>query len=48
MLFGDRVPAGALQQVGDFRSLLDDEQAYAQLLDLAARIGVDITPGREQ
>lgn len=45
VLFGDRVPKGALQQVGDSRSLLQDEHAYAELLDLADRIGVDITPG---
>lgn len=47
MLFGDRIPAGALQQVGDSRSLLDDEQLYGQLLDLADRIGVDLVPGKE-
>lgn len=47
MLFGDRIPAGTLQQVGDSRNLLDNEQAYAQLLDLADRIGVDLVPGKE-
>ena len=46
VLFGDRIPKGTLQQVGDSRSLLQDEQAYAELLDLANRIGVDITPGK--
>lgn len=46
MLFGDRIPKGALRQVGDSRSLLKDEQNYAQLLNLADRIGVDIVPGK--
>ncbi|UEC01669.1 RES family NAD+ phosphorylase [Burkholderia vietnamiensis] len=44
VLFGDRVPKGTLQQVGGSRSLLQDEQAYSELLDLAERIGVDVTP----
>jgi hypothetical protein len=48
MLFGDRVPKSALQQVGDSRSLLQDELCYLALLDLAARIGVDIAPGKEK
>jgi hypothetical protein len=47
MLFGDRIPAGTLQQVGDSRNLLNDDQAYAQLLDLADRIGVDLVSGKE-
>jgi len=47
MLFGDRIPKGALLQAGDSRSLLKDEQTYAQLLNLAERIGVDIVPGKE-
>lgn len=46
MLFGDRILKGALQQVGASRSLLEDEQAYAELLNLADRIGVDIAPGK--
>lgn len=46
VLFGDRVPQGTLQQVGSPRNLLRDEQAYAELLDLADRIGVDVTPGK--
>ena len=46
MLFGDRIPKGALHQVGDSRSLLKEEQTYAQLLNLADRIGVDIVPGK--
>lgn len=45
VLFGDRIPKGTLQQVGDSRSLVQDDHAYAELLDLAERIGVDITPG---
>jgi hypothetical protein len=47
MLFGDRMPKGSLQQVGDSRSLLKDEQTYGKLLNLADRIGVDIVPGKE-
>lgn len=47
MLFGDRLPAGSLRQVGNSRSLLHDEQAYAELLELADRIGVDIAPGSD-
>ena len=46
MLFGDRIPKGAMQQVGASRSLLKDEQAYAELLNLVDRIGVDIVPGK--
>ena len=46
MLFGDRVPGGALQQAGDSRSLLQGETCYLALLDLAERIGVDIAPGK--
>lgn len=48
MLFGDRVPRSALQQVGDSRSLLQDEPCYLALLDLAERIGVEIAPGKER
>lgn len=46
MLFGDRVPEGTLQQVGDSRSLLKDEQAYGEVLDVAEVIGVVIAPGK--
>lgn len=46
MLFGDRIPKGVLQQVGDSRSLLKDEQAYGEVLDLAEVIGVNIVPGK--
>ncbi|MDG9757829.1 RES family NAD+ phosphorylase [Pseudomonas chengduensis] len=46
MLFGDRIPEGVLQQVGDARSLLKDEQVYGEVLDLAEVIGVNIVPGK--
>lgn len=46
MLFGDRIPEGTLQQVGDSRSLLQDEHAYAEVLDLAEVIGVVIVHGK--
>jgi len=46
-LFGDRVPKSALQPIGDSRSLLEDEQAWLQLLHLASRMGVNITSGHE-
>ena len=46
MLFGDRVPHGTLRQVGSSRSLLQDEQGYGELLDLADRIGVDVVSGK--
>ncbi|WP_040065064.1 RES domain-containing protein [Pseudomonas batumici] len=45
MLFGDRIPDGALRQQGTSRSLLQDEDTYAEVLALAERIGVDIVPG---
>lgn len=45
MLFGDRLPKGTLQQIASSRILLEDDQIYAELLSLAGRIGVDITPG---
>jgi hypothetical protein len=47
VLFGDRIPKGALQQVGDSRSLLKDEQTYSELLNLADRVGVDLVLGKE-
>jgi hypothetical protein len=46
VFFGDRVPEGALQQRGDSRSLLQDADAYSEVLDLAERIGVSIVPGK--
>lgn len=45
MLFGDRVPAGALEQVGASAGLLADDKTYGRLLDLAERIGVVIVNG---
>src|SRR3989344_194649 len=46
VLFGDRIPTGALQQQGTSRSLVDDGSAYDAVLDLAERIGVHIVPGK--
>lgn len=46
VLFGDRVPAGALVSNEDSRSLADDPAAYDAVLDLAERIGVNIVPGQ--
>jgi hypothetical protein len=46
VFFGDRVPTGALRQRGDSRSLLEDADAYAEVLDLAERIGVSIVSGK--
>ncbi len=45
LFFGDRVPAHALAQQRHSRPLLDEGDAYADLLDLAGRIGVNIVPG---
>ena len=42
VLFGDRVPSGALATAGSSRSLLGDPSAYGELLDLALLIGVSI------
>jgi hypothetical protein len=46
VLFGDRVPKDTLEAIGASCSLLGDEHAYAEVLDLAERIGVNITSGR--
>lgn len=46
VLFGDRVPGDALQQAGHSRSLLEDEQAYREVLDLAETIGVDLVSAK--
>jgi len=43
VLFGDRIADGILQQADESRSLLEDEQAYGEVLELAALIGVDIS-----
>lgn len=45
MLFGDRIPAGALVLQGTTRPLLGDTAVYAEVLELAARLGVAIIPG---
>lgn len=46
VLFGDRIPDGALRSQGASRSLVDDGNAYDAVLDLAERIGVHIVPGK--
>ncbi len=46
VLFGDRIPAGALRPNGNSRSPLDDGDIYDAVLDLADRIGVNIVPGK--
>lgn len=46
VLFGDRIPAGALRPQGASSSLVDDGNAYDTVLDLAERIGVHIVPGK--
>jgi hypothetical protein len=46
VLFGDRIPDGALRPAGNSRNLLDDGNAYDAVLDLADRIGVNIVPGK--
>lgn len=46
VLFGDRIPSGALKPQGASRSLVDDGNAYDAVLDLADRIGVSIIPGK--
>ena len=46
IFFGDRVLAGALQQQGRSRSLLEDAHAYDEVLDLAERIGVSLVSGK--
>ncbi|UTY57998.1 RES family NAD+ phosphorylase [Massilia sp. erpn] len=47
MLFGDRIAPGLLQAAAPSRSLSGDQEAYGELLDLAALIGVLIVPGRQ-
>lgn len=46
MLFGDRIPKGALRQRGLSCSLTADGNTYDAVLDLAERIGVVIIPGK--
>jgi hypothetical protein len=45
ILFGDRIAAQDLQQVGASKSVTGDPATYDALLDLAEVIGVDIVPG---
>jgi hypothetical protein len=42
VLFGDRIVVGALSQQGNSPSLVNDVNAYAEVLDLATLIGVNI------
>jgi hypothetical protein len=46
VLFGDRLPDGALQHAGPSRSLAGDAGAYGDVLELAEKIGVLIVPGK--
>jgi hypothetical protein len=46
VLFGDRIGPDVLQQLGSSRSLVGDNAAYGELLDLAEKIGVDIVSGK--
>lgn len=46
VLFGDRIPDGALRPQSASRSLVDDGNAYDAVLDLAERIGVHIVPSK--
>jgi hypothetical protein len=46
IIFGDRIPASALQQQGVSRGLVGDPAAYGEVLDLADRLDVAIVPGK--
>ena len=46
MLFGDRIAADVLSQTGPSRSLLKDENAYDDVLNLAEKIGVNLVSGK--
>ncbi|WP_246792991.1 RES family NAD+ phosphorylase [Burkholderia perseverans] len=46
VLFGDRIPDGALRQEEVSRSLTGDTGAYDAVLDLAGRLDVLIVPGK--
>lgn len=46
MLFGDRIKPGSLMQIGDSRSLVDNADAYDELLDVADLIGLGLVPGK--
>jgi len=46
VLFGDRIPDGVLQQTGSSRSLLMDDAAYDEVLNLAGRLKVNVVAGK--
>lgn len=46
VLFGDRIPGGALNPQGASRSLIEDSTLFGSVLDLADRIGVVIVAGK--
>ncbi|UVL86257.1 RES family NAD+ phosphorylase [Pseudomonas sp. B21-028] len=46
VLFGDRIPEGALHSQGASRSLTEDSNAFDTVLDLADRIGVVVIAGK--
>ncbi|NCE85729.1 RES family NAD+ phosphorylase [Pseudomonas sp. Q1] len=46
VLFGDRIPGGALHSQGASRSLIEDSTVFDSVLDLADRIGVVIVAGK--
>lgn len=46
VLFGDRIPDGAILPQGASRSLTEDSNAFDTVLDLADRIGVVIIAGK--
>lgn len=46
VLFGDRIPSGALRPEADSRRLLEDVDAYDAVLELAERIGVNVVSGQ--
>lgn len=48
VLFGDRIPDGALHPQGASRSLTGDSTVFDTLLNLAERIGVVIIAGKAE
>lgn len=46
MLFGNRIPSGAIRQQARSRGLLEDDSAYDAVLELAEQIGVNVIAGR--
>lgn len=46
MLFGDRIASGVLRQIALSRNLLNDGEAYDDVLNLAEQIGVNIVSGK--